>query len=98
LLGVDETKLADVQNEWIDATLKRGMLEREPQWSEALAVGRRSFVDEVKVQLGHRARYRKVGECNGVSVLREASASYGHASDAGIDALRQNGRLDAHDS
>lgn len=98
LLGVDESKLADVQNEWIDTTLKRGMLEREPQWSEALAVGRRSFVEEVRVQLGHRARYRKVEESNGVSVLREASASYGHYSDAEIDALRRTRGPDAHES
>ena len=98
LLAVDEANLADVQNEWIAASLTQGKLERDPQWSEALAVGRRAFVERIKEQLGHRARYRRVEEWNGASVLREAAASYRHHSGAEIGGLRRNFGLDADQS
>jgi putative transposase len=75
LLVVDESKLGQVQDERIEASLNRGEVDREPQWSEAIAVGRRSFVEQVKEQLGDCARYRMVEEWNGVSVLREATAT-----------------------
>lgn len=76
LLAVDESRLAEVQDEWIEAKLRRGELVREAQWSAGVAVGRRSFVDEVKDRLGSRARFRRVRECNGDSILREAGARY----------------------
>jgi hypothetical protein len=50
---------------WLDqdeTTLARGRLEREKQWSEAVAVGRRSFVEEVQEKLGARVRYRRVDD------------------------------------
>ena len=80
LLAVEESRLAEVQDEWIEAKLRRGELEREAQWSAGIAVGRRSFLDEVKERLGGRARYRRLEECNGDSILREADACYRHHS------------------
>ncbi len=80
LLAVEESRLAEVQNEWIEAKLMRGELEREAQWSAGIAVGRRSFLGEVKDRLGSRARYRWLQECNGDSILREADARYRHHS------------------
>jgi REP-associated tyrosine transposase len=52
LLGTTEGKLAVLQNEWIEAGLAVGGIERGPQWSEAVAVGRRSFVERVQEDLG----------------------------------------------
>jgi hypothetical protein len=98
LLAVDESKLAQVQNEWIEASLNRGKPEREPQWSEAIAVGRRVFVEQVKEQLGLRARCRRIEQWNGVSVLRETVASYRRHSDIETNALKQNPGKDAHES
>ena len=40
LFAVDESRLAEVQDEWIEAKLRRGELEREAQWSAGVAVGR----------------------------------------------------------
>ncbi len=76
LLGVDESKLAIVHREWINSKLRAGCLDREPQWSEALAVGRRSFVEKVKEELGLRARYRKIDDLEGMSVLHEGAEAY----------------------
>ncbi len=76
LLGTTDGKLAALQNEWIEATLARGKTEREPEWSEAVAVGRRSFVERVRQQLGTRALYRQVQDVNGASVLRDPATPY----------------------
>ena len=82
LLGVTEDRLAGVHQEWIEAALASGQRARKPQWSEAVAVGRRAFVEEVHRNLGARARYRQIAEEDGVSVLREADEVYGPISRA----------------
>ena len=76
LLGVAEERLAGVHREWIEAALASGQRSREPKWSEAIAVGRRGFVEEVQRQLRVRARYRQIAEEDGGSVLREADGVY----------------------
>jgi hypothetical protein len=53
---------------------------REPKWSEAIAVGRRRFVEEVQRNLGTRAHYRSIAEDDGASVLRETDEPYGAIS------------------
>jgi hypothetical protein len=57
-------------------TVARGDLARRKQWSEAVAVGRRSFVKEVQQALGGCVRYRRVEEVDGLSVLREGLVPY----------------------
>jgi putative transposase len=76
LLGVADNKLAELQNEWIEAALANCKIDREPQWSEAVAVGRRSFVERVQDELGARALYRCVEELDDAAVLREPAAAY----------------------
>jgi putative transposase len=90
LLGVEEERLGEVQNEWIDSQIRRGNLDREPHWTEAVAVGRRSFVEDAKERLGARARYREVKEFDGISILREPPERYRHDWEVGIEALRRN--------
>jgi putative transposase len=82
LLGVSDDKLAALQNEWIETALAKGRTEREPQWSEALAVGRRSFVERVQAELSTRALHRRIDEADGAAVLRDPAPAYGaHSSD-----------------
>lgn len=80
LLGVAEDRLAGVHEQWIERALASGQQSRQPQWSQAIAVGRRSFVEEIQRQLGVRVRYRQIAESDGLSVLREAAAVYGSVS------------------
>ena len=57
----------------------RGDQRRESQWSEAIALGRQSFVEEVQRKLGSRARYRRIEGKAGTWVLRETAGAYtGH--------------------
>jgi hypothetical protein len=60
---------------------------REPQWSEALAVGRRSFVERVQSELGVQALHCCVEEVDGASVPRDPAPPYGQHFGAKMMAL-----------
>jgi putative transposase len=87
LLGTADERLAELQNEWIDAALANGRTARQPQWSDAVAVGRRSFVERVQDELGARALYRHVEGADGASVLRDPAPAYGPHSSCEMAAL-----------
>ena len=76
LVGVAEDQLATVHAGWIESELRRGSA-RVAQWSEAVAVGRRGYVEEVRRELGPRARYRKVADADAMAVLRDCASPYG---------------------
>ena len=50
---------------------------RQPEWTEALAVGGEGFVNGVLDTLGVQARGRRVQLGTGYAMLREPEASYG---------------------
>ena len=79
--------MARVHREWIESKLRQGNLQREPLWSEAVAVGRRSFVERVQEELGARARYRQIDDLDGMSVLREAPRAYAGSSEGEMPRL-----------
>ncbi len=66
----------------LESCLAAGELRREREWSEAIAVGRRSFVERVQEQLGKSGRYRKMDAIEGGWVLREAHEPHGPDSGA----------------
>jgi REP-associated tyrosine transposase len=74
-LEVDVDKLAEVHGRWIDEALGRP-LTRQPEWSESVAVGGRSFAERVLRDLGGRARDRRVEPFDGAYVVREPSLAY----------------------
>ena len=96
LVGVADEQLAERQNEWIAARLGRS--DREPHWSEAVAVGRRSFVERIREELGTRARSRQVEDVDGASILREGAAPYGPRSGTEMAAVSQKSGSDSHTS
>ena len=72
---------------WIEAYLGDGVKIREEEWTRSIAVGNRSFIEDVKAQLGFRAKGRDVIEgCEGYQ-LREGATHYKalfEAENAGI--------------
>jgi putative transposase len=80
LLDVSEERLATVHGAWFEGALGGGSWERQPQWSEAVAVGGRELVEEVQRCLGARGRYRVISEEHGTAVLREAEEAYASIS------------------
>ncbi len=55
----------------INEALNTGGLNREEKWTESIAVGSRSFVEEIKRKLGIKGKYRPVSEENGTWEIRE---------------------------
>jgi putative transposase len=74
-LEVDVEKLAEVHRSWVEEAL-RGPLTRQAEWSESVAVGGRSFAEQVLHDLGGRARDRRVEALDGAYVVREPPRAY----------------------
>ncbi|MBL7174394.1 MAG: hypothetical protein ISS66_01090 [Desulfobacteraceae bacterium] len=62
---------------WIDEYLGGGMKNRQDEWTRSIAVGSRSFIENVKALLGFRAKGRRVIEGSEAYHLREGSAHSG---------------------
>jgi putative transposase len=95
LVGIDTYELfKDAHRKWVEASLRNGNNVREQKWTESIAVGNKSFVDNIKHRLGMRAKGRKVLEAEDAYQLREPVASYGTGFASQNDALRfENGHL-----
>jgi putative transposase len=63
--------------DWIGEAMRNKNQRREDIWSQSLAVGSAEFVQQAQQTLGHQGRNRVRTDSGGVSVLREAEASYG---------------------
>jgi len=61
---------------WVQASLDGGNNEREPQWSESVAVGQREFLEAIRRELYLRSPGRRVIYENDVYQLRERRTSY----------------------
>ena len=78
---------------WVDDTLRDPALEREPVWSQSVAVGSPEFLESIRQSVSG-ARYREIGTENGKWSLREMSSAYNSDFKGEIGHLRgENGLL-----
>ena len=61
---------------WIEEYLGDGSKIRQDEWTDSIAVGSKTFVENMKALLGFRAIGRDVKEGGGEYQLREGAASY----------------------
>jgi len=77
LLGLaDSGALAQAQQRWVNEALTTQNQERDPAWTESIAIGREAFVQAIRSQLGSRARYRTLSKVGADYCLREATEHY----------------------
>ena len=78
LFGVRSMKeFKGVHRGWVTEALeKQGRRNRQPQWTEIIAVGSEGFVRETRERLGAKAMWREVEGENGAYELRESLTSY----------------------
>lgn len=77
LLGITESaKLSLAHRSWVDEAIKSKERGRENRWTESIAIGSVSFIEEVKTKLGARAFGRKVVLGAQGHELREPQLSY----------------------
>lgn len=62
LLGVaDIPALLARRSQWIDDAIRKGRIERDPIWTESLAVGSETFLKDFQVRLGSRIGVSEIG-------------------------------------
>ena len=69
-------KLREIHRGWIEEYLGNGLQIRQDEWTDSIAVGSRTFIENVKALLGFRAMGRDVIEGGDGYQLREGAASY----------------------
>ena len=57
--------------------MKESKVVRESKWTQSIAVGNKSFLDQIKNRLGIRAKGRKIHGSEDEYQLRERQTSYG---------------------
>jgi hypothetical protein len=77
LLGIrDSEQLSRSRRDWIEAALQSEGKIREGRWSENVAVGSLSFVEQVKAGLGAWGLGREIASNEVSHEVREAQGSY----------------------
>ena len=61
---------------WVEEVLEKKSRERQPRWTESIAVGNEAFVRETKEKLGIRAIGREVIGADGSYELRDPEIPY----------------------
>ena len=62
--------------ESVEREIENGLAARHQRWSESIAVGSLSFVENVQNQLGFKAAHREVTQVQRSYVLREPAEAY----------------------
>lgn len=72
----------------VHVALEKGDLNREERWTESIAVGSRSFVEDIKGKLGAKGRYRPTSEEKGTWEIKEETNTYRDNFDTKMGQLR----------
>ncbi|MBW1812654.1 MAG: transposase [Deltaproteobacteria bacterium] len=79
--------LKETHHKWVDSAIPAENHNRESKWTQSIAVGSKSFVENIKEGLGFRAKGRKVIGSDDMFELRENPAVYGNTSDVSDNAF-----------
>ncbi len=86
----NENRFREEHRRWIMAELEAKTLTRNQDWSESIAVGRKSFTTNIQQQLASRAQKRSIVSVNGAAVLKEPNIPYDTVFGAKKGILSQN--------
>ena len=89
----DIRNLQQQHRQWLSDELEINNSTRDIAWTESLAVGSETFVDEVQALLGSKARNRKVTVSGEKHILRETAARYNANFDTENSGLNKHNRL-----
>jgi len=86
------TELLDFQSahrKWIQASLDTNDTSRQAHWTESIATGSKSFVKNVKKQLGFKAKGKSITGDRQQHQLRENVAEFGNSNLLTVDNLAE---------
>ncbi len=75
-LGIKNIHELREQTSWVEEQLKADQMQREPLWSEAVAVGSEDYITVLKDKLGYAVSKRKIEKFSLGFVLKEDEAIY----------------------
>ncbi len=88
LLGADSyDQLRRSHKGWVEEYLGDGVRKRQDEWTGSIAVGSKSFIEEMKARLGVRAKRRDVIEGSEEYQLRESPVNYNTFFEAEKDGI-----------
>ena len=86
LMGfTDLHELQSAHKRWVEASLPMNESKRESRWTESIAVGSKSFIEELKMRLGFKAKGRSITGNDGHYRLRENVSNFGNNSLPGFE-------------
>jgi putative transposase len=74
------SELKQAHFKWVNQKLYKNVQAKEERWTKGIAVGSKSFVENVKDELGFRAIGRKIVGSEDIFELREIYSAYGEAT------------------
>jgi putative transposase len=81
LLGFENyDALKDAHEKWVDSANQTENRGKENKWTQSIAVGSKTFIEQMKEALGFRAKGRKIICADDTFELREVLTSYGKAN------------------
>lgn len=72
----DETSLQQYHNEWVESQIDKERPQRDPKWTQALAVGSESFVKHIQSKQYIKTRYRSIESVDDTWQINEAQPAY----------------------
>jgi len=87
------TNLHDLQSthkRWVEASLQQNASERQGHWTESIASGSKSFIEEVKNSLGFKAKGKSITAIKDQYQLKENVSFYGVTSLQTVEASQRS--------
>lgn len=86
LMGcTDLQNLQSAHKRWVEASLRPDKPQRESHWTDSIAVGSKSFIEEVKKSLGLKTKGRSIAGSNDNYQLKENVSNFGNTFLPGPD-------------
>lgn len=76
----DLHQLQSVHRKWVESSLQVKETERQGRWSDSIAVGSKSFIEEVKMKLEFKAKWRSITGSQDDYQLKETVRNFGNVS------------------
>ena len=82
-----QDELKESHRKWIEKEMKKSQMVRQSKWTQSIAVGDKSFVEQIRERLGIRSKGRKIFENEDDYQLRDGQISYGNGVQFNSDNL-----------
>jgi len=84
----DLHQLQSAHNKWVESSLQVKETGKQSRWSDSIAVGSKSFIEEVKRKLGLKAKWRSVAGSQDDCRLKESVGNFGKTPLKGFESVK----------